>query len=202
MKASIASLIIANIFPVFGVIYWNWSLSELLIVYWLENLIIGGFNILKMVFSKEVIFSKLKTIGMFCFIYGLFWTVHGMLLFNSVIPSITDNPNIGSHSINTTIEFSIKSVLGALLLSHLISFYQNFLRWRRDLDFPAFAYMFAPFGRVFLLHILIIASAFLAYVIGASVAVLVVFVVLKIILDVIAHLISNKLYTYARQGHR
>lgn len=41
-------LIGANLIPVAGVLIWDWSIFHVVLLYWLENVIIGGINILKM----------------------------------------------------------------------------------------------------------------------------------------------------------
>ncbi len=51
---SIISLIIANIYPLLGVIFWGWDISNLLMIYWIETLIVGFFTIIKMQHSKYV----------------------------------------------------------------------------------------------------------------------------------------------------
>ena len=43
-----AILVVANMLPLIGVVYWNWNALEVVIIYWLENLVIGVINILKM----------------------------------------------------------------------------------------------------------------------------------------------------------
>lgn len=44
----LAFLIAANLIPVAGVLIWGWSVFEIVALYWFENVIIGAFNILKM----------------------------------------------------------------------------------------------------------------------------------------------------------
>ncbi len=46
--ASLAILILVNLLPVAGVLLWGWSVFEIVALYWFENVIIGAFNILKM----------------------------------------------------------------------------------------------------------------------------------------------------------
>lgn len=41
-------LIVANLIPLAGVLFWNWSLFQIVALYWLENVIIGAINLLKM----------------------------------------------------------------------------------------------------------------------------------------------------------
>lgn len=46
--SSVWILIGANLIPLVGVLFWEWSTFEVVALYWLENVIIGAINILKM----------------------------------------------------------------------------------------------------------------------------------------------------------
>jgi hypothetical protein len=41
-------LILANLIPLAGVLFWDWDIFNIVVLYWFENVIIGGINILKM----------------------------------------------------------------------------------------------------------------------------------------------------------
>ena len=45
---AVVALIVANLIPLIGVLFFGWSVWNILIVYWLENGIVGVFNVLKM----------------------------------------------------------------------------------------------------------------------------------------------------------
>lgn len=45
---SILFLAAANVVPLLGVMYGNWSAFQIALVYWMENLVLGGINVLKM----------------------------------------------------------------------------------------------------------------------------------------------------------
>ncbi len=42
-------LVLANLIPLFGVIFLGWSIFNIVVLYWMENLVIGAINILKMI---------------------------------------------------------------------------------------------------------------------------------------------------------
>jgi hypothetical protein len=42
------ALILANLVPLAGVLFWDWDIFNIVVLYWFENVIIGGINILKM----------------------------------------------------------------------------------------------------------------------------------------------------------
>jgi len=41
MSAALAALVLVNVIPLFGVVFFGWSLFEVVVLYWVENLIIG-----------------------------------------------------------------------------------------------------------------------------------------------------------------
>ena len=45
---SIAFLVLANLIPLFGVLYLGWSLMLIMILFWLENIVVGFYTIVKM----------------------------------------------------------------------------------------------------------------------------------------------------------
>ncbi|MBN9168275.1 MAG: MFS transporter [Myxococcales bacterium] len=45
---SLAVLLVANLLPLLGVALWGWKLFDLIVIYWLETLVIGGFGIMQM----------------------------------------------------------------------------------------------------------------------------------------------------------
>ncbi len=49
---SLAALLVANTLPVFGVLFWGWDLFAMLILYWVESMIIGIWNIPKMILAS------------------------------------------------------------------------------------------------------------------------------------------------------
>ena len=49
---SLASLLGANIVPLIGVLFFNWDAGVVVLLYWLENVVIGFYNILRIVFLR------------------------------------------------------------------------------------------------------------------------------------------------------
>ena len=45
---AVAALIVANLVPLVGVLWFGWNVWTILIIYWLENGVVGVFNVLKM----------------------------------------------------------------------------------------------------------------------------------------------------------
>lgn len=199
-RLSVLPLLFANLLPIIGVVYWGWSLTLLLIIYWLEGLIVGFFTLVKMVFSNGTGREKIANMAFFCIHYGLFWVAHGVFLAVFVLPIITQNPEIGGRAINTGFNASLKWLLLSLFTSHFLSFVLNFLRQPQARNLPPHVIMWLPYGRVVVMHILIITSALLAAKFGGSPAVLFAFITLKITADILSHAATNNIY--ARNGQR
>jgi hypothetical protein len=51
-RIALLALIAANLIPVFGVFYWDWSVFTIVFLYWCENLIVGLITILKMLTAR------------------------------------------------------------------------------------------------------------------------------------------------------
>ena len=91
---AVAALLAVNLIPLVGVLLLGWRLSDLMLLYWLENGIIGVFTVLKIVTSRgpdeaprgEVLVPlrhRLGAVGTAIFFsvhYGIFWTVHGVFV--------------------------------------------------------------------------------------------------------------------------
>ena len=98
---SVWALLIANAIPLVGVVFLGWSLWTILVLYWLENGIVGAWNIprillaegsilpsgpstraMSQVFGSSVnVFGRGATAIFFTIHYGLFWIVHGVFVF-------------------------------------------------------------------------------------------------------------------------
>ena len=44
-RVSLALLVVANLLPLVGVLFWDWDVFFLLLLFWCENVIIGLFGI-------------------------------------------------------------------------------------------------------------------------------------------------------------
>src|SRR5687767_8576128 len=74
-------LIAANVVPLVGVLFWGWDVFPLLLLFWVENVVIGALNVLKMLLADPedaaLWAGKLFMVPFFCVHYGIFTSVHG-----------------------------------------------------------------------------------------------------------------------------
>ena len=80
----------------------------------------------------------------------------------------------------------------ALLASHVVSFFTNFLGRGEYKQRSLGSLMAAPYARVVILHVTILGGGFLAMSLGSPTWALVILVVLKIVVDLGAHLFEHR----------
>ncbi len=191
-------LVLANLMPVYGVLFLSWKVFPLLFLFWLENVYIGFFNILKMIMSKPGNVAnwlgKLFMVPFFTFHYGMFTAVHGIfviILFGSKTMNFS-----GPVAPETFLQIVQLNKLGyvafMLFISHGFSFLWNYIGKKEYETSDLSTLMTKPYGRVVLLHITILLGGFLLMALHSPVAGLLLFILLKIIMDVAAHSKEHK----------
>ncbi len=211
MTVSIAALITVNLIPLIGVLFNDWDAGLILLLYWSENLVLGGYNALKILLrpaEHPIVFAgRLLPAAFFCFHYGAFCGVHGLFLLSFIDPS---GPDVMSSNdwpfllvfMEILVE-TIKAVwltrfdvlfwpLLALVVSHGISFIQNYLRGGEFRTATTEQLMHQPYSRIVLLHVVIIAGGFAVLTLGSPVPVLVLLVIGKIGLDISLHIREHR----------
>ena len=206
---AVAALIVANAIPLFGVLFLGWNAWTILTIYWLENGVVGFFNVLKMskAAGTDAIGSgmtvmvngrpaagsaKAVLIPFFVVHYGIFWLVHGVFIlilarfqaFGSGSPP--EGAGIASDPLAVVI------VLVGLFISHGVSYRLNYIGRGEYLRTSIAAQMFAPYGRLFVMHITILVGGTAIAFLGAPAVAVLVLVVLKTALDLGFHLAEHR----------
>lgn len=187
LSLSTLVLVLANLVPLAGAAFGGWSVYELLLLFWAENVVIGLFQVLRMG-SVAVLRWRLDQAGLIPFFilhYGIFAFVHGMVVTGSFGPP-ADDPMAQAIALLLSPSGQLFALL-ALAASHGFSFVVNFLgagEWR-DAEMPAL--MKQPYARVVVLQLVILGGGAAAMALGEPLAALVMLVVLKMAFDVAAH---------------
>ncbi len=199
---SLVLLVIVNLLPLAGVLFYDWDIAALVVLYWSENLVLGFYTLARMLVVSPLggLFS-----GLFFLIhYGGFCAVHGLFIMVLLVDPEADIFSGGNTwpfffvFIELLIEV-IRQVLAyappewlwafsALFLSHGVSFLLNFLLGGERDRLTIKQLMAAPYGRIVILHITIIAGAFATMALGQPIFLLVILIALKIGVDVTMHL--------------
>lgn len=179
-------LIAAGIVPLVGVLALGWDLGIVMLAFWLENVVVGFYSILRMAIITRL--AALFYVPFFSVHYGMFTLVHGIF----VVMLFVDAPRPG---FTDSILGALRAAAGPLLLvfvslviSHGVSFVSNFVRgkeWQRPLD--AGQLMGAAYKRVIILHLVLVAGAFPILFLGQPIWGLVLLVTLKVTVDLWSH---------------
>jgi hypothetical protein len=158
----------------YGVLVLGWSVFTVMALFWFENVVIGGFNVLRMLVSGARI-GGAGTVGagamaaFFTVHYGGFTAAHGfvvLLLFG--LPElghpVTERGSYGPLGPMVQTLFANREgwlALAAIVVTmHAVSF----VKWAmvtRERPTPVKELMAAPYGRMVVLHIALLAGAFL-----------------------------------------
>lgn len=214
-QKSTRALLLANLVPLVGVIFFGWSLYAILFSYWAENAVIGFFNLLKMWQARGPVFlhdgkvtntptpgdtplagaelekTRYFLLPFFVVHYGGFMAGHFYFLF-SVLPVLSTN-NFSLASTLLQSGWSIALTLVSLLVSHGVSYFQHFIQGEEYKKTNVVLQMFAPYKRIFVMHITIIVGAFVLLLTGGyHPVILILFILIKIWVDTIFHQKSHR----------
>jgi len=173
-------LIIVNLIPLAGVIFLGWNIFSLILLYWLESAVIGFYNIFKII--KVDPKKSAFLVPFFMFHYGMFMFVH--LVFIFVIFSGVARDGIA---------LSILWALLGMIISHGLSYRFNFLGKKEYLNKEPNLQVMQPYPRIIVMHLTVMVAAWIAIMFDASLATLIVMIIIKIALDLLAHLKEHHL---------
>jgi hypothetical protein len=131
-------LIVANLLPLYGVLVLGWAVFPMMVLFWLENVMIGILNVLRIKLANPTDAakwaSKLLLAPFFTVHYGLFTAVHGLLVFSlfggKPYEALVDGLWTMDAARHAITEFALWPGLAALAASHLFSFFWNYLGQR------------------------------------------------------------------------
>lgn len=190
---STAALIAANAFPVFGVLFFHWQIFPIMLLYWLENVIVGAFNVLRMLVSEPSNplkwLGKLFLIPFFCVHYGMFTAVHGVFVFilfggRPFEPGPFPSP---AYILETIARLKIGWAVFAIIASHAVSFVTNYIGGGEYKRLTLDQLMQQPYSRVVVLHLAILGGGFAVMALKQPLFSLILLVTLKTFIDIKAH---------------
>ncbi len=191
LTPSLAALVLANAVPLLGVLFLGWTVFPLVLLYWLENVVVGGFNVAKLLMAqpREPAYwlGKFFLIPFFLVHFGGFTYIHGVLVVAFFGPKGTQ-----PFDLLTAVPAAIRAnQLGwgvlSLVVSHGLSFYWNYIKNGEYQRASLNALMAQPYGRVMVLHMTVLLGGWVVMLLGSPLFALVLLVVLKTAADWRAH---------------
>jgi hypothetical protein len=220
--AALLALVVSNLLPLAGVLWWGWDLFTILTLYWVENGVVGAWNVAKILRAQGTSLPgtlratlngrPIETVargymaGFFVMHYGAFWVGHGLfvLVFLPLMTSGIANPSLvigpdGSVVVGLPGLFGPGPDWGlvgygalGLAVSHGISYRTNYIGRGEYRTATPGGQMLAPYGRLVILHLTIILGAVVSIFVGSPVGSLLVLVSLKLVLDLFFHLREHR----------
>ena len=194
LRFSVLALVLSNLIPIAGVLFFDWSVAAILLLYWAENAIIGFINVLKMAVSQGLKksflparqkgttvppFEKVFGILFFCAHFGVFTLAHGIFVISLFGK---DLPDPGSFLLATL----------SLFVSHALSFFLHFIKRGEYKQAKFNSLFFQPYKRIIVMHITIIAAGWAMGMLGSPDWALLILITLKILFDIGAHRKEHK----------
>jgi len=192
-------IIAIDLIPLFGVMFWKWTVSDALFIFWLQTIVIGLMN-----FPKIIVYYKKYPVNMFWAI-GLFGAGFILFLpftfiwtyFISVVALRADAVVNDLILVIFLKDLILKSwiVILAIFIAEIYKFYSVFIlerEYEEGRNLPAsipsderiYDPTFEPFGRMLAIGVLPILSFWLIMLFNSPLPALMIFIVGKIIVDI------------------
>jgi hypothetical protein len=132
LNSSEIFLILANLIPILGIFFFDWSLFSVLIAYWAETGIIFLYALAKRVYilfnnkKKEDISEALSSIIIIIAIYGCFMIIHFAFILDLAYPLSGIQTTMSGVFKEYMKEITLMAIV--FLISHGQSFYFNFIK--------------------------------------------------------------------------
>lgn len=186
-RTSLWLLMGANLVPLLGVLFLDWRVGDIMLLFWLESAIVGFFNILKMfrIAGPAAIFYSLFFIGHF----GAFMAVHLMFVFSLFL----EEPGQSASLTEVGAVFrNLWPAIVALVISHGFSYVDNFLGRQEYLTRKIGEQMHQPYSRIITMHVTLIIGGFMVLALNTPVLALCLLIVLKTAADGRAHVKAHR----------
>ncbi len=182
-----------DLLPIIAVLTLGWKATPLVALYWLENLIIGGFTILRMFGSVAgnvgYLLFLLFVVPFFTFHYGMFCFVHGIF-----IRALSGAEGTGFDSPVGLVRWAAGSgdkmlwFIAAIIAVNAVIYVVDFLLGGEYRKTDPMSEMTAPYGRIVTLHVAIIFGAMLAFGLGQPLLGVLVLIFLRVAFGVILNM--------------
>ena len=194
-RMSSISAICINLFIIWGVLFRDWNVFNIMLLFWAENVINGVFNVIRMITAKNGGWFKLFVVPFFCIHYGMFCFVHGVFvfaIFGANWNSAVSGP--GEKLVNSYLDgsfwhniFQISSGIGWTLIlfavNNLISLVKDYFRNGEYRTANLMLLMNGSYGRIIQLHIALLAGGFLTIITGSTKITIVILIIAKLLMD-------------------
>jgi hypothetical protein len=175
-----------------GVLFFGWSTVTVLAFYWIENVIIGVFNLVRMGVAaarSERPFNGLFLCVFFSIHYGLFCLAHAYFITSIFGADRVDDRFMFDPALALFARTGSDAMGTVALLAMVVSAGMETVQWLMNADGADRAdpqrLMFAPYGRIVVLHIVLLGGGFLLQILHAPALAALLLVGAKLAYDVL-----------------
>jgi hypothetical protein len=201
LTPSLLVLLLANALPIAGVLLLGWTVFPLVLLYWLENVVVGGFNVARLLLAqpRELAYwaGKLFLIPFFVVHFGMFTYIHGALVVALFGPKGT-----APFDLLGTVPQAIRAnhlgwAVVSLVVSHGLSFYWNYLGNGEYQRASLNTLMMQPYSRIVVLHLTVLFGGWIVMAVGSPLPALVLLAVVKTAADLRSHTAERRKFAAA-----
>jgi hypothetical protein len=179
------ALIVANMVPLFGVVFRGWDLASVMVLFWAESAAIAFYTALKMAWVGNV--AAFFAVPFFIGHFGGFMAGHFLLIYMLFIRGASAASEPAARETLRVIFTPLAIPIAALMVSHGISFVTNFIGRREYKATTMAALMTAPYNRIIVMQLALIFGGWIILLLKSPVPALGVLVLVKTALDFSAH---------------
>jgi len=184
---SVAFLVGANLVPLFGVMQLGWDLGQIMVLFWVENAVVGFYALAKLAVIQR--WGALVTGPFLLGHFGAFMAIHFMFVYYLFVRGIsTKGPEPEASIALGSLFAPLGTAILAIFISHGVSFFTNFLGRREYVGRTGQQQMAEPYRRLMVMHVTLIFGGMAIMALGQPVYALTLLVVLKIGIDLYSHL--------------
>ncbi|PIR76751.1 MAG: hypothetical protein COU32_00430 [Candidatus Magasanikbacteria bacterium CG10_big_fil_rev_8_21_14_0_10_42_10] len=203
------TLIGANLLPLIGVLFFSWSLTEILLIFWAETAIVGFFTFWKILLSKKIDDQEVQTIQKLKesnpekynglkpgkttkFFLSVFFPVHfGGFMMGHAFFLIALFGDVGTPLQHIDMKGILFS-LSTLFISHLFSFFMNYIGKKEYLLYSPQQLILQPYKRIVIMHMAVLFGGIFAEALGTPIYALIILILGKIVVDLFSHAHEHK----------
>jgi hypothetical protein len=203
-KLLLIIIIASNLLPIFGLLFLGWSMGSVMILYWVENIMVGFFTLLKMIFADEqagMWLVRLPAMLFFCVHFGGFCAVHLIFILVLFMPQFHQPLNLQAiPAVFLDLLVGLWLPILGMFISYSISFYQHYLGDGVYQRVTIYNLMAEPYPRIIPMHFGLILAGFFVVALGSPIGVVILLVLLKTGAEVLAYRRSVSKWRVPKQG--
>ena len=186
ISASGFVLIGANMLPLIGVLLFDWSVANVVVLYWAESAVIAFYTVLKICVVGKA--AALFAVPFFVGHFGGFMAGHFLFVYGFFVRGLdATGPEPAAMGALVGLFGPLWLTLIALAVSHGVSFVTNFIAQREYEGTTVSNLMVAPYKRIVVMHLTVIFGGWLVLALKTPMPALFLLVLLKTAADFRAH---------------